>query len=210
MKDIYFVENNFVSYKFTSKELMQAVFPLNLVVLPNEKVALHLFEPRYKQLFQDYRSGKEFVIVHQNKGQLAKLGTTVCIEKIIQVNADGTADIVIQGKNVCEILDFKEVLADKLYGGVQVKPMVSDASLLPETREVAKTYFEEINKAVDWTQINTSFELIRELDRDDEFKIKAISANNAASLNCLIRNEIKLLSQVNSQELQLDKRYYLN
>ena len=60
---------------------MFAVFPLNIVVLPGEEVALHLFEARYKQLYADFKSGKEFAIVFSSKSEMADFGTLVYIKE---------------------------------------------------------------------------------------------------------------------------------
>lgn len=190
--------------------MMYAVFPLSIVVLPEEKVALHLFEPRYKQLFQDYRSGKQFVILNESTRGLAKTGTLVRIEKVIKEFAEGIADIVVIGEELIEIEEFHEFFPGKLYSAVSGKIRKAESNLYPKTVEQSKAYFKLIDKKVNWDKIHSIFDLACELDRDEEFKLKLIECADAAEANRMFKNELKLLDKMHENEQVLSKRFFLN
>ena len=47
------------------------IFPLRMVVFPKEKVNLHVFEPRYKQLIKEcHQKGITFCIPFYNKNRM--------------------------------------------------------------------------------------------------------------------------------------------
>ena len=77
--------------------------PLPLVVAPGERVALHIFEARYKALIARCRKEAEtggpaeFVIALSLSGDVAKVGTAVRIERILAQYADGRLDLVARG-----------------------------------------------------------------------------------------------------------------
>nr|MBP6624651.1 LON peptidase substrate-binding domain-containing protein [Chitinophagaceae bacterium] len=97
------------------------LFPLNIVVFPHEKLNLHIFEPRYKQLIKDcLEADKEFGIVPIIKNNLADFGTTIKILSIEKEHEDGNLDIRTTGKSVFRILEIIQVVPDKLYMGAVV------------------------------------------------------------------------------------------
>ena len=61
------------------------IFPLNLVVYPGEKLNLHIFEPRYKQLIREcHANGKPFGIPAVLDNQVKEMGTLVQIREIVK------------------------------------------------------------------------------------------------------------------------------
>jgi Lon protease-like protein len=62
------------------------IFPLNIVVFPGEKLNMHIFEARYKQLINDcVEQKKSFGIVSATDGKLRNFGTLINVEEIIAV-----------------------------------------------------------------------------------------------------------------------------
>jgi len=79
------------------------LFPLPLVLLPRAPQALHLFEPRYRQLLADCMDGtREFGIVCRTpevaEREIAP-GTAGCVARIesTQVLPDGRSNVVVTG-----------------------------------------------------------------------------------------------------------------
>lgn len=97
------------------------VFPLGIVVYPNELVNLHIFEPRYKQLIADcVNEQKAFGMATVINGQLQDFGYTVRVTKITKTYDNGEMDLTIQGHDVIKILDFVNEIPNKMYGGAIV------------------------------------------------------------------------------------------
>ena len=74
------------------------IFPLGIVVFPEEVLNLHIFEPRYKQLVNDcYAEAKSFGIPTVLENGVNELGTLVEIVEIVEVYEDGKMDIRTKG-----------------------------------------------------------------------------------------------------------------
>ncbi len=74
------------------------LFPLELVLLPTERVPLHIFEPRYKELIGEcLRSGEEFGLVLQDEQGRREIGTRAAVVEVLQVFDDGRMNVVVEG-----------------------------------------------------------------------------------------------------------------
>ena len=97
------------------------IFPLGIVVYPGEKVHLHIFEPRYKQLILECKeSDKPFGVPTVLNNRLQEIGTLVQISDIVQTYENGEMDIKTQGLKVFRILEVIKTVPDKLYSGAIV------------------------------------------------------------------------------------------
>jgi Lon protease-like protein len=77
------------------------IFPLSIVVYPGEELNLHIFEPRYKQLVEEYSAAKKpFGIPVIINNQLNELGTLVEIQDITTRYDNGELDIKTKGDKV--------------------------------------------------------------------------------------------------------------
>jgi Lon protease-like protein len=97
------------------------IFPLSLIVYPDEVVNLHIIEPRYKQLITTcYAESKPFGIPAVLQNKLTDFGTLVEIKEIVRIHDNGNMDIVVKGTSVFKILEVINELPDKLYSGAIV------------------------------------------------------------------------------------------
>jgi uncharacterized protein len=97
------------------------IFPLGIVVFPGEKVHLHIFEPRYKQLINEcFESKKPFGIPTVVNNRLQEMGTLVQVTDIVQTYDNGEMDVKTQGLKVFRILEVIKTVPDKLYSGAIV------------------------------------------------------------------------------------------
>ena len=63
------------------------LFPLQLVVYPGEKLNLHIFEPRYKQLIQECQEqGTTFGIPAFIDSEIMSIGTEIELLKIEKIS----------------------------------------------------------------------------------------------------------------------------
>lgn len=97
------------------------IFPLGIVVYPQEHVNLHIFEPRYKQLIQECYDGKKgFGIPAVIDNRLQDYGTIVQVKEISKVYENGEMDIKTEGEKVFRVLEVIKEIPDKLYSGAIV------------------------------------------------------------------------------------------
>jgi len=74
------------------------LFPLGLVLLPEEVVPLHIFEDRYKQMIGDcLEDDSEFGIVWLSDDGLKEIGCTAKIAQLLERMEDGRMNILVRG-----------------------------------------------------------------------------------------------------------------
>lgn len=97
------------------------IFPLSIVVYPGERLNLHIFEPRYKQLIKECFDGnKPFGIPSVMDEKINEMGTLVQVKEITKEYEDGKMDIKTEGLKVFRMLEMINELPDKLYSGAIV------------------------------------------------------------------------------------------
>ncbi len=74
------------------------LFPLGIVLYPDERRPLHIFEPRYKDMAR-YCLDEEapFGIVFFEEGSMAEVGSTAVIDRVTRRYDDGRLDILVTG-----------------------------------------------------------------------------------------------------------------
>lgn len=108
------------------------VFPLEMVILPGEVVPLHLFEPRYRELFADcVLDGKPLVILLSSGGSRASVGCTGRIETLLKRLPDGRINIVLRGVGPVRITGAPTE-GGPLYETAVVEPLADDPGDAPE------------------------------------------------------------------------------
>ncbi|HLA54138.1 MAG TPA: LON peptidase substrate-binding domain-containing protein [Flavitalea sp.] len=97
------------------------IFPLEIVIYPGEKLHLHIFEPRYKQLIREcHEAKKPFGIPTVLKNHMQELGTLIELNEIVKEYDDGEMDINSTGVAVFRILEAIHQVPEKLYSGAIV------------------------------------------------------------------------------------------
>jgi uncharacterized protein len=97
------------------------IFPLSVVVYPDEDLNLHIFEPKYKQLIKECNEQKKpfgIPVVVDNK--VNEMGTLVEIIEISKTYNSGEMDIKTRGKKIFRVLEIIKDVPDKLYSGAIV------------------------------------------------------------------------------------------
>lgn len=189
---------------------MYAVFPLNIVVLPNEEVALHLFEPRYRELYSDYKNGKEFVILNSSKKGHSTCGTTVIIEKVIEEFPDGTVDLIVKGKSIIKISEFIELFPSKLYSGVEGIVLEGNDTCNEKLAKSFDLYLNEIGKKINRERDFSLFYVANRLELGNETKNELIELFDYDKMNFYLLNEINFMLNIRKQEEKLNHKFHLN
>lgn len=189
---------------------MYAVFPLNVVILPNEKIALHLFEDRYRELFADHRNGKKFIILNEELNQSSNIGTIVHIDKVVHEYEDGKADIVVRGSQLIKVNEFIPNFPNKLYSAVRGESI----DFLPNSSEVlmkeASSFF--INKSTNYnlSDLRNPYKIAALIGIDDDIKKLLIQIHDQSQLNLFLLNELRTIQKALQQEHELQERFLLN
>jgi Lon protease-like protein len=81
------------------------IFPLGLVALPHEFVPLHVFEPRYRTMFEEcLERESEFGIVWAADGGLRPIGCACEITRVIERMEDGRLNVLTRGTRPFRII----------------------------------------------------------------------------------------------------------
>jgi Lon protease-like protein len=117
-----------------------AVFPLpNTVLLPEQRLPLHVFEPRYRQMVRDALDDAPYIVVARMEpgaaggsfSQVATAGRIVAHQRL----ADGRYNILVEG---AVRVAADEIPSDKLYRKVCCtalpEPREQDAEVAPTER----------------------------------------------------------------------------
>ena len=80
------------------KEIKLPLFPLNLVLLPNEEITLHIFEDKYKEMVTNcIDNNEDFGIILKSMKRKPTIGCTAQIVDVIFEDNGGEYDILIRG-----------------------------------------------------------------------------------------------------------------
>jgi Lon protease-like protein len=131
------------------------LFPLPLVLLPNELLPLHIFEPRYRQMLKDVALDKNmFGITYFNPSEsfLEKPGTSTigCVAEVreAQTLADGRSNILTIGIVRYRLIDYVEAGDPYLLGDVDFfEDEIEDESVLNPLSDEVFVLFRRIAKA---------------------------------------------------------------
>jgi len=92
------------------------LFPLNIVVFPSEKLNLHIFEPRYKQLITEcLHQGSTFGMPSFINNRVTTIGTELKLLNIEKTYPNGEMDVKTKGLGLIRILDFYKQAPNKFY-----------------------------------------------------------------------------------------------
>lgn len=134
-----------------------AIFPLNLVVYPGEKLNLHIFEPRYIQLINDVQSsGRSFGIPPYIDGVLSDIGTEIILLHIEKEYENGRMDIKTQAISVFDIIQVQNQTSPKLYTNARIQQRSTDMEFDPvkniQILDLVKQLYKalEIKKSIDY------------------------------------------------------------
>lgn len=153
------------------------LFPLDVVLLPETPLPLHIFEPRYKEMIGECLQRNDvFGVVRTKDGEVAEIGCTAEIVAVTKKYDDGRMDIVTQGRERFEVIQVNQersfLQAEVLY--LQDEPGAAS----PEQIQQALTLHGEIltlagaapeaSSEIDKQQL--SFRLAGSLPLDLDFK----------------------------------------
>lgn len=106
------------------------LFPLDLVALPGERIPLHVFEPRYRQLFADCTlEDRPFVIVRSGPTGTADVGCACVFDSLVRRFEDGRLHVVVRGTEPVRVIEETE---GHLYFSALVEPLADEPGEVPE------------------------------------------------------------------------------
>ncbi|MBC7653180.1 MAG: LON peptidase substrate-binding domain-containing protein [Oligoflexus sp.] len=122
-----------------------AIFPLQLIAFPGEQLNLHVFEQRYRDLFNDLKANKSmtFGIPPVVKNDIYLLGTQLKLVEIVKQYPNGEMDVVTEGIGVFSVNKIYNPYGDKSYAGANVELLIDDEEFNLVKFEELQNLYEE-------------------------------------------------------------------
>lgn len=175
------------------------IFPLDVVVYPEETITLHIFEPRYKQLITECLSeGKPLGLPVHAEDRIKEYGTLAEVVQVFESDEDGNMDIALKGIQVFRILEIVNTLPDKLYSGAIVSyPENDKMKVHPNLSELIQNEVKRL-----YTILNIENRMPKEQQEWSSYDI-------AHKLGLTREQEYELLSIFNEvQRMEYLRRYF--
>lgn len=194
------------------------LFPLSMVVLPGEELKLHIFEPRYKQMFFDIKTNNiSFGIPPYLEGKSLKYGTELELIEIVKQYEDGKLDIKAKAIGWFEISAFYKIMPGKLYPGGEVKRMpwsdegdfllnIKLVDLIKELYEIMKIH----NVFVQSPENFKTYQLIHKVGMDIDQELHMLTLHDETDKQIYMISHLESLLPVVRQAEELRKRAELN
>jgi Lon protease-like protein len=124
------------------------LFPLGVVLLPTERVPLHIFEPRYRELIGEcLAEEREFGLLLGDRDGLREIGTRAAIVEIVDEFPDGRLNIVIEGRDRFRLLELTE---GRAFATGEIEPVADEAAVSQrEQRETVLKLYREVAELVE-------------------------------------------------------------
>lgn len=182
-------------------------FPLNLVAFPGEKLNLHIFEDRYRELINEcLDAGSTFGIPTFLDNRLPGCGTEMKVTVLHERHDDGSMDISTEGLRVFRIETFDNPVVDKLYAGGEITPLDEETDLirpLPQLVQLLDTLYSLLDTDVtyDVEQKPFSFQVGHKvgLSLADEYELLTLRRESARQ-QFLIHHLQKVIPVVTEME----------
>ncbi|HAX48168.1 MAG TPA: hypothetical protein DCX92_04215 [Bacteroidetes bacterium] len=189
------------------------LFPLGIVVLPGETRFLHVFEQRYKNLFEDIeKSGGAFGIPFIRSGSIDGTGSYVKIEKVLARYPNGELDIAVKGVDIFNTVEYYDEHPERLYpygdlellqrNGIVPSRSLVDA-FLKYNKLVLKLDLEKLPKPGFYLIANS-------IGLSDLEKYDLVIRGSEQALNKTMTNHVNLRTLLALQQNSLQDYYCLN
>ncbi len=180
------------------------IFPLPVVLLPNELLPLHIFEPRYRQMIKDIQVGnKLFGVSFINPEQTDRpvIGSIGCATELreIEMLEDGRSNILTFGIIRYQIDEY--IFSDEQYLMAEVTFFEDAAEDLETIKPLADNVYELCGKFTNAVQKLSGGAQLPELPKTDP---QSLSFLAAAAFNLSDEDKLELL-KIRSARLRLEK-----
>lgn len=189
------------------------LFPLGIVVLPGETRFLHVFEKRYRNLFEDLeKSNDTFGIPFTTSGNMPGTGSLVKLERVLARYPNGEADIAVKGIDIFSVLSYNDEHPERLYPYGDIEQL-NKKDIKPTSSLI--NAFEKYNKLVLKLDLEKFtglgfYVIANSIGLNDLEKYDLLVRGSEDALNRTLTNHINLRALLALQKNSLHDYYCLN
>ena len=183
------------------------LFPLPLVLLPNEFLPLHIFEPRYRQMLKDVQAEQNFFGVtffdpENPLKEKPEIGTVGCVAEVRQSDEmpDGRSNILTVGVARYRLMGYVDAGEPYLVGDMEFfEDEPEDENILVPLGDEVHGLFERIAQAA--FKLSGSHGMLPDIPKTDPQQMSFLIT---AAFN--LDNELKYeMIEITSTILRLEK-----
>jgi Lon protease-like protein len=189
------------------------LFPLELVLLPSERVPLHIFEDRYKDLIGECLAEEsDFGLILEDDDGLREIGTRTAVIELIDTFEDGRMNVLVEGRARFRVLALTE---GRSYRTAEVEALEDDGEPATDD-EVERTIavFRRLVAVAEAEEIDEppaaspalSFELAARVDFGHELKQELLELRSEAERLRRLRTLLEQAAQALTRERQIRER----
>ncbi len=190
-------------------------FPLNIFLLPGEQVPLHIFEPRFRQLFAEAESESISFGLPFEDADLGCGYVSVCrLVDVVKRYHSGESDVVIEAHAIGKLKSFQSVFPKKQYPGGIIE--IEQESYLDSkpTNEVMAAFEKYLSLLEGSVKLDVSayrlLDVAASLKLSNADKVKLIYTNNTAKQNAFLLRNLKYINLLLEQEKGIENGFILN
>ena len=194
------------------------LFPLNLVVFPGEKLNLHIFEPRYRQLVREcIEQNVTFGISPYLNDSLSELGTEMRLLSVEQTYSSGELDIRTKAVGIFRINKFYREAPGKLYAGGLVESIAQDAEADPVLRTIITRQVRQLYEALGLRKLlleladdYSIFDVAHHIGFSTEQEYQLLATTSELERQEMVRDHLDTILPVVLETERLKERVRLN
>ena len=194
------------------------LFPLNLVVFPGEKLNLHIFEPRYRQLVRDcLEQNLTFGIPPFIDNALGEIGTEVRLVAVEKAYNSGEMDIRTKAVGVFRLRRFFRQAEGKLYAAGNIDPIEQDEMADPVLREIITGQVRQLYEALGLRKLllelapdYTIFDIAHHIGLSTEQEYRLLATTSEHERQEMAREHLETILPVVLETERLKERVKLN
>lgn len=194
------------------------LFPLSIVVFPGEKLNLHIFEPRYKQLVYDcLQNESTFGIPTYINNGVGLYGTEIKLLSVEKKYETGEMDIRTQGLGIFKILEYDRQAPGRLYAGGTVEDVENlqdeDIMVKLQLREKLQELYQALsisNLDLNLAEDFSSYDVAHHLGLNTEQEYTLLQCHSEALRQEMILNHLNQVLPILAETEKLKERVRLN
>ena len=182
------------------------LFPLELVLLPGERVPLHIFEDRYRELIGECLEAEiEFGLILENEDGLREVGTSTAVVELIDTFEDGRLNVLVEGRTRFRVVEITE---GRSFRTAEIELLEDDGDTpTDEEVEQARTAFRQLVEVAEANEIeepapdapSLAYQLAARVDFGHDLKQELLELNSERArllrLSELLERAVEALAQ---------------
>ncbi len=191
------------------------MFPLRTFMLPGEQMPLCVFEPKYRQLFDEMEE-ENLHFAMPYKEHNVRYASKCKLVRVTDRTPKGTRDVIVECVSVHSLISMRDKMKNKLYPGGEIGPNLIDGRREPASIPLLESFADYIEIKFGKRPILAEIIQYKPMDvaaciaMSNWDKIRFIQLPNSKAREGMLIGLLKYLHFLYYQEAQAEKGILLN